>query len=533
MQETWRVEAEFAFAQIVQNPVLFREFINMDDPNWQELEPHERAWTSSKAAYLVMCCGRGVRKTTTVIEMLYYWAINRMFIPGDPGLLLFVPNKAQKDAIFPRIRSACLQHWLISKLVDHNKINVQEGRIEFLNGFTFILRIAGTEGKESNVISIHAARLWIDEAQDFPWRAWQSLDNVLKFDIPGHMKWVSGVPNGERRENPLYVTDAEDDDYISYNIGQPAMSWWTPDLEYTRRKRYNAIQEDSEDYKHYVLGQHGVPTYSVFDRVRFLQEPYEVPRLVLTQQMYENTKRTGPDGITRYNMAEVVACPPLETMHGIKPKVGLGYDVGYSPDPAVFFIMYQDIKSGVWRNLTRIILQRVEYALQRETLLWLDKVYNFDFMGIDMGGPGKVVYQELASELADEEYKSRNYTERLYPVEFGASMVVALQNEDDEIIEKKDNVKRIAVETVSRWVHEHRFAFSKDDSNLMEELERTKFTRTQSGEPLYRTTDDHQFSAMMCAIMAYENKFGAPLGKEKMEIKPKLVTAHWLDSIGA
>lgn len=533
MQERWRVEAEFALAQIIQNPVMFREFINQYDPNWQELEPHERAWTSSKAPYLVMCCGRGVRKTTTVIEMLYYWAINRMFIPGDPGLLLFVPNKAQKDAIFPRIRAACTTHWLVSKLVDSNKINVQEGRIEFFNGFTFVLRIAGTEGKESNVISIHGARLWIDEAQDFPWRAWQSLDNVLKFDIPGHMKWVSGVPNGERRENPLFITDMEDDQYISYNVPQTEMTWWTPELEYTRRKRYNSLQEDSEDYKHYVLGQHGVPTYSIFDRIRFKQESYEIPRPVLTQSMYDAAKRVGPDGAVHLNLADVVPCPPLETVHGIKPKIGVGWDVGYSPDPSVFFIMYQDIRTGDWKNLTRIILQRVEYALQRATLLWLDRVYNFDFMGIDMGGVGKVVYQELSTELADLEYRERNYGERLYPVEFGASMVVALKTEKGEVIEKKDNVKRVAVETVSRWVHEHRFVFSKEDTNLMDELERTKFTRTQMGEPVYKTEDDHQFAAMMCAIMAYESKFGEPLGNPKLDIIPKLVTAHWLEEIGA
>src|ERR1035437_207819 len=247
IQERDKSKAEYALAQIIKNPVLFREFINIDDPLWQELEPHERAWTSSKAQYLSMCCGRGVRKTTTVIEILYYWALNGMFIPGDPGLLMYVPYKAQKDAIFPRIREACEKHWLIAKFVDMNSINVAEGRIKFLNGFTYILRIAGSEGKESNVISLHTARMWIDEAQDFPWKAWLSLDNVLKFDVPGYMKWVSGVPNGERRENVLFNCDQENDRYSRYNVPQTAMSWWSPELEYERRVTYKALQEDSED----------------------------------------------------------------------------------------------------------------------------------------------------------------------------------------------------------------------------------------------------------------------------------------------
>src|SRR5690348_8995490 len=99
-------EEEWAVLQIVENPVLFREFINEGNEYWEPLEDHERAWTSCTANYLAMCCGRGVHKTTSMIEMLYYWAINGMFIPGDPGLLVFVPNKAQKDVIFPKVRSA-------------------------------------------------------------------------------------------------------------------------------------------------------------------------------------------------------------------------------------------------------------------------------------------------------------------------------------------------------------------------------------------------------------------------------------------
>lgn len=524
-------DEEWALLNVIKNPVMFREFINQEDPNWQALEPHERAWTSSTAPYLCMCCGRGVRKTTTMIEMTYYWMINEMFIPGDPGILVFVPNKAQKDAIFPRVRDACVKHWLMRRLVNVNNINVQEGRIVFSNGFTFILRIAGSEGKETNVISIHGARIWVDEAQDFPWRAWLSLDNILKFDIPGYMLWVSGVPNGERRENVLYQCDQLDDKYISFNIAQNLMSWWSADLEYQRRKKYNAVQEDSEDYKHYVLGQHGVPTFAVFDRVRFLKEDYEILKIQLTQQMYENTRRVDPDGLARYHLNEIIVPPPIPEIYGIKPKVALGYDVGFSPDPTVFFVMHQDPVSGIWRNTFRLVLSRVEYTLQRETLLWLDKAYgNFSVIGIDMGGPGKVVYQEITTDLADVEYLAQNYRERIFPVDFGSRIAVSVQDEEHELVEKKDNLKRVAVETVSRWVHEHKFSFSKDDNDLMEELERTKFTRTVSGEPLYKTADDHQFAAMMCAVMAYEHYFGTPLTLPKLEIRPKLLTAKWINA---
>lgn len=524
-------EEEWAFVQIMTNPVLFREFINLDkitDPedSWTGLEEHERAWSSSTATHLAMCCGRGVHKSTTMIELCFFWMVNEMYVPGDPGLLVYVPNKAQKDALFPKFRAAAETHWMIRRWANPNSINVQEGQIRFNNGFTFILRIAGSSGTEANVISLHCARIWVDEAQDFPWRAWRSLGNVLKWDIPWHMLWVSGVPNGVREENVLYECDQVDPEYVSWVIPQTAMSFWTPELELKRRHEYHAEIEDTEDYKHYVLGQHGVPTFTVFDRSRFAKEDYKIEKIVISQNMFDGTKRVDPDGVERYHINEVVMCPPLPTAYGTKPKVGIGYDPGYSPDPAVFFIMWQDPATGRWRNLVRYVFQRVEYGLQRMALAWLDTVYEFDFMGIDMGGVGKVQYQDLAGELS--EYPDRKYMQRLYPVEFGGMIVVAAtEDEKGEITEKKDLVKRVAVETLSRWAHEHRYAFANEDDDLMSELERTKATRTITGELVYKTENDHQMAAMMCAIMAYENKFGPPVVVGKPDIKLKLVTAHW------
>lgn len=516
-------ESEWAFSQILKHPVLFREFINIDNPDWDPLERHERAWSTCKNPWIAMCCGRGVHKTTSMIEMLYYWVVNDKFIPGDPGLFVVVPNKAQKDLSFMKIRSACLHHWLIKHFVMPNNINITEGKIEFKNGFHFLMRIAGAAGTDSNVIGIHTGRIWVDEAQEFPYQTWLSLQNCLKVELDEYQLIVSGVPNGERQENVLYECDQELEKYVSFNIATSDMSFWTPEMELEKREQYHSLTDDSEDYKHYVLGQHGVPAFTVFDRNRFVQEDYETVKQVYTQAMFEKVRRVDHDGIARYHIEELIQCPPLPMDFMFKPKVGLGYDVGFSPDPAVFFVMYEDT-DGHWKNLVRVVLQRVEYPLQREVLAWLDRVYQFDFMGIDMGGPGKVQFQDLTNELSD--YRSYKFYERLYPVEFGGYMVVAV-TEDGE--EKKDQTKRVAVETLSRWVHEGRFVFAKKDNDLMEELERTKFTRTLTGEPVYKTENDHQMAAMMCSLMAYENKFGPPVIVERQPIKVKLMSAMWLD----
>lgn len=516
-------EDDWIFGEILSNPVLFREFLNTDDPNWTPLEMHERAWTTCTKHFISMCCGRSVHKTTSMIEMLYWWMINSMFISGDQGLFVLVPNKAQKDITFNRIRAACEKHWLIRYFVKPGAINITEGRIDFLNGFQFLMRLAGEAGKETNVIGIHTYRIWVDEAQDLQWRTWQSLQNCLKEELPGHQMIVSGVPNGGRQENVLYHCDQVDERYVKYNIAQTMMSWWTPEMEVARRIFYRAVQEDSEDYKHFVLGQHGAPTFTVFDRNRFNKAPYPTIKEVYTQNTFDRVKRTNSKGDTVFAVEDVVLCPPMPLGdYGLRPPIGIGYDPGFSPDPAVFLIMYQDLKTAEWKFLVRYELQRVEYAIQREVFNWLDKVYEFDFLGIDMGGIGKVQYQDLTGEL--NIYKDRKFAERLYPVEFGGRILVAI---DDDGVEKTDLVKRVAVEMLSRWVYERRIAFSDTDDDLMSELERTKFTRTITGEPVYRTEDDHQMSALMCALMAYENKYGVPVSKPTPQIR--LLAARWLD----
>lgn len=515
-------ESEWALVQILSNPVLFREFINDGLPGWEPLLDHERAWSTCTAPYQVFCCGRSVHKTTAMIEMLYWWMINGMFVPGDQGLFALVPNKAQRDLSFFRIRSACLTHWLIRQWVGPNSINQSEARIDFTNGFQFLMRIAGASGSEGNVIGFHGYRIWVDEAQGIPWQVWLSLQNCLRVEIPGYQMIVSGVPNGGRNENVLYECDTALK-YVSFNIAQTAMRWWNLQVEYEKRKEFHAEVEDSEDYKHYVLGQHGLTSYAVFDRARFLKEDYEVRKIVLTEHLIDGCRRVDPDGKERYHYEEIIFCPPIPLEYGKRPLVGIGYDVGYSPDPTVFFILVQQ-GNATWRVLTRFVLQHVEYPKQAEIFAWLDRVYSFDFLGIDMGGPGKPQYQALA--YSEGPFAEHKFGERMYPVEFGSHVVVAIDDNGDE---KKDQTKRVAVDTLSRWVHEKRLSFAMADDDLMGELERTKFSRTITGDPVYRTENDHQMAALMCAILAHENKFGTPIIFSKPEIKPHLLSAKWLD----
>src|SRR3990172_8293141 len=104
-EEVWE-EGEWEFVQILENPVLFREFINEGDENWNGLEEHERAWTACTSHFVSLCSGS---------FLLFFF-----FFP------IFKKKKKKKDPTFFRIRAACLSHWLIKQFVNTNSINVTE-----------------------------------------------------------------------------------------------------------------------------------------------------------------------------------------------------------------------------------------------------------------------------------------------------------------------------------------------------------------------------------------------------------------------
>src|SRR6185369_17461273 len=110
-------------------------------------------------------------------------------------------------------------------------------------------------------------------------------------------------------------------------------SWWTPELELQRKQEYDSVGIITEEYKHFVLGEHGVPTFSLFDRLRFRTEDYKYYRDVKGQDHFVRNGAILP-------INEVIDTPllPIFPMNSNKILVGLGWDVGYSPDPTVFFI---------------------------------------------------------------------------------------------------------------------------------------------------------------------------------------------------
>ena len=214
---------------------------------------------------------------------------------------------------------------------------------------SLICRIAGQSGTGANVIGLHAPFEILDEAGYYPWGTWLELQPTLNTWTPGFRLIVSGVPTGIREKNVLYHTDQENTSYTKHNISALQNPRFSEDARLKALKDYGGV--DSDDYIHFVLGQHGRPIFSLFDRSLMEIQRYPVYKLVIDGMQVGSN-------LTEYSQK-------LATFPGIPSKDGqciIGIDLGYT-EPTAIIIMYTD-DYGRIKFHGRIQLSKVSYPIQ-------------------------------------------------------------------------------------------------------------------------------------------------------------------------
>jgi hypothetical protein len=207
-------------------------------------------------------------------------------------------------------------------------------------------------------------------------------------------------------------------------------------------------------------------------------------------------------------------------------KVAFGIDLGYT-EPTVISVLYQTRDSLRWYFVSRIIMYQVAYPIQRDFIAKLDYKYNPDFIGIDAGGPGKSVVQELCH---DKRYDKQALYQRVIAVDFQANVSVGYDADGNEL---KERAKVYGVQKLQEMANNHRIAFSSADDDVITELERTVYSRSPSGNIIYRTLterggkqgDDHNLASLISFMLAWYEKYDAHNYKRR---RKKLRKAMWL-----
>lgn len=496
-------DEELALYEVIRHPVWCSEFLrNYDTPEEGDawiLTPYQTEMLCDHNQFVSLCCGRAVGKSETILDRTSWYMLNNFF-PHDP-ISIITPNRVHLDPLFGKLRRWLNTHPILKHFVSRQGINASIFNITAKNSFQLDCRIAGTSGGGANVVGLHAAVEMVDEAGYFPWGTWIELQPTFNTWIEGSQMIVSGVPTGQRDNNVLYFADQVDPNYTKFNIPQHANPRYTEADEVRNRKQFGGTE--SEDYIHLVLGRHGTPVYALFSREKMKIGLYDAPVFKIMGGKLKEMPSLLKDTLT------LLPDPPQGTRN-----LAFGIDLGYSePTVIIIFAKVQE----VWRFVTRLILTQVPYPKQQDFIANLDDKYAPDFIGIDAGGVGLSTVQNL---LHDDKYARQRLNERILPIDFNANIHVGYDQDGEEM---KERAKVYGMQQLQEMINGHRLVLSSVDEDVITELERTVYSRSPSGNIIYRTMterggkfgDDHNVAAMLAFTLAWFEKYDSQFLRRK------------------
>lgn len=446
--------------------------------------------------------------TEALVTKIMWHAINGW----HDSVLFTVPNRSHLDPVFLGLQKRFRANKFLQWWVDRYSVNSQQFLIKFLNNFTLTCRIAGTSGTGVNVVGLHVPIIMLDESAYYPWGTWLELQPVINDWVPGYQIIVSGVPDGRREKSVCYHCDTNPA-FNTHHVSAYQNPRFTKEAEERAIVQYGG--RDSEEFKRQVLGEHGTPTYAVFDRELLRLEDYDVPVIRLYGAQLKK------DSQLPYRV--IINLPAIPRY---AETVILGIDLGYTQPTAINALYRLD---GHWYFLFRLELHQVSYDTQEKIINRLDTKYNPAYIGMDVGagGQGKSLYHNFVNK---DTYKIKDFAERMVAVEFGGTVVVGKDEEGEDL---KERVKQFSVSKLQQMTNNHEICFSTRDGDLITELERITYHRTTSGNVIYKALtpggsdrgDDHNFAALLCFVMVLFEKYDLQSLRTK---RAKLFRSRWI-----
>jgi hypothetical protein len=501
--------------EIMRHPVMATEFIyNIDlDPRYDTI--FEFTWYQKDIlcdfnSYISICTARATGKTVSLSSLILWMLLFKVF--PDDYLIYAVPSKVHLEPVFTNLIRLFRSNSFLKNFIDKKGgVNSSDFKISLLNQATLMCRIAGQSGTGQNLIGLHTPVLLTDEGGYFPYNAFNEMQPSLNVWTPGFREVVAGVPTGLRENNVLYHVDMENTNYTKHRVS----AYDNPRISKADEER--AVQQyggnDSDDFIHYFLGQHGKPIFSIFDRSSFRIDTYPVFKLEIDGiQMNSSIE----DIVTKIN-----AFPLVKTGNY---GVFMGIDLGYT-EPTAIILMYRD-SNDCLKFHGRIKLTKVSYPIQEKIVDIIDSRFKPELIGIDRGGVGVSVVQSL---LEHTDYAHKDYKDRIVPIDFSSSIVVGIGSDGNEI---KTKAKVYTTSVLQDFSNNHKIIYSSTDTDMISELERMTYTKSVTGEISYRTLterggkkgEDHFTSALLCLVGAY-NLVNSPI---YLRTKRKLLSPSWI-----
>jgi len=427
--------------------------------------------------------GRDVGKTVALVTHLLHYA----FITRGGAALVAAPHDGQINTI---TREVELQLDSVPALRDSIAKNHQ-GRpklyrkpyfqIEFANGTELFFRPAGVAGDAFR--SLHVDRLYVDEASYLTEAAWRALRMCLK--TGGEFR-VYATPNGIRDTTYYRLTKSKRWKLFHWP------SWLNPTWDEERERELVEFYggKNTPGWQQEVAGEHGMPAFSAFNLAQFTRCLVDIPE-------YQCIRLSG-DVFTDCEDEKEVR-ERVETVLNLAPWEGtywLGGDLGYTSDPTEFVLFEDD--GELIRMVLRIHAEHVAYPVISEIIASIDSALRPAGIGVDNGGNGVSVVQELTSL---DKYREHDFSERLHGFDFGGTTVI--DYDGDKPLKKR--TKEYMTALINGAINRRRVDFPDSDNEIEDQFASHRYMRGER-HIIYSKGNDHVVDAVRCAFLAREMK---------------------------
>lgn len=375
-------------------------------------------------------------------------------------------------------------------------------RLEFTNGSVLYFRPAGAYGDAFR--SLHVERIWVDEGAWLTERAWKALRQCLK--AGGRLR-IYSTPNGLRDTTYYRLTLSQQFKVFRWP------SWlnpaWTKEREGELLEFYGG--RESAGWQHEVAGEHGKPSYGAFNLEHLTLCRQEIPE-------YLKITITGEE--LRDCDSEEAASERMEMLLNLVPMHDrthwLGGDLGYTSDPTEL-VLFREEETGERRWLKmvlRVHLEHVAYPHIAQMIALLDRFYTSVGIGVDNGGNGMAVVQEL---LTLDKYKPLGLAGRLRGYDFGGMTALAVR--DGHEVRKR--TKELMTSLINGALQRKQLLLPIDDSEVEDQFTTHTYTLS-NGNVVYSKGNDHIVDAVRCAMLAREQGKLDQVGSETVCVMPVL-----------
>jgi len=214
---------------------------------------------------------------------------------------------------------------------------------------------------------------------------------------------------------------------------------------------------------------------------------------------------------------EEAAHDRLEMLLNLTPRSGqfwVGGDLGYTNDPTEI-VVFQEMEIGertLLKMILRVHLEHVSYPHIAHTIALLDRYYTAAGIGVDNGGNGMAVVQEL---LTLDKYKDLALQGRLRGYDFGGMTRLAVRDGK----EVKKRTKEFMTILIAGALQRRQLVFPIEDLEIEDQFTTHTYT-LHDGRIVYSKGNDHVVDAVRCAMLAREQSVLNQVGEETVSLVP-------------